>query len=73
MSSYNVEENGGSIDLALILSNPSSIPIAIQILTTDGSTNGNWYTIYWLNQLKYITGDVDDGSGLTVVLGRLFY
>lgn len=41
LSTYNVEENSGSLELALVLSNPSSIPIAIQVLTTDGSTNGN--------------------------------
>ena len=39
-STYGVDENGGSAQLTLILSNSSSTVITVQVATTDGSANG---------------------------------
>lgn len=40
MSSYNFEESDGSVECAIVLSNPSVTDILIHVLTTDGSATG---------------------------------
>ena len=37
---YDVNENNGNVQLVLVLSNPSSTDITVEVLDTDGSTNG---------------------------------
>ena len=39
-SVYTVDENGGPAQLALVLSNPSSTVVTVQVTTTDRSANG---------------------------------
>ena len=39
-SAYIVDENGGSAQLTLILSNPSSVAVTILVATTDGLASG---------------------------------
>ena len=39
-SVYSVDENGEPAQPALILSNPSSAAVTLQVVTTDGSANG---------------------------------
>ena len=39
-SAYIVDENGGSAQLTLILSNPSSVAVTLLVATTDGLANG---------------------------------
>ena len=44
-SMYNVNENAGSSQPVLVLSNPSSTDITVQVTTTDGSATGEYYSI----------------------------
>ena len=39
-SMYSVDENSGPVQPALILSNPSSNSVTVQVITTDGSATG---------------------------------
>ena len=39
-STYSVDENGGSVQLVLVLSNPSSFDITIQLFNTDVTAFG---------------------------------
>ena len=39
-SMYSVDENGGPAQPVLILSNPSSSVVTVQVITTDGSATG---------------------------------
>ena len=41
-SMYNVEEDDGPAQLILVLSNPSSSDIAVQVITEDGSATGKY-------------------------------
>jgi len=36
---YSVVENGGSVQIVLVLSNPSSTEVTVQALNRDGSAN----------------------------------
>ena len=41
-SAYSVGENSGMVQITLVLSNPSSTDITIQVTNTDGSANGEY-------------------------------
>ena len=43
--SYVVDENSGNVRLSLVLSNPSSTVITVQVFSTDGSATGKKLTI----------------------------
>ena len=40
-SVYSVDEDNGVVQVILLLSNPSSSDITVQVFTTDGSATGN--------------------------------
>ena len=44
-ATYRVNEGDGSVQIGLVLSNPSSIPITVQVFNTDGSATGIVLTI----------------------------
>ena len=44
-SLYDVREDSGFMQLELLLSNPSSFNITIELFSTNGSAAGNQYTI----------------------------
>ena len=44
-SMYSVNENAGPVQLVLVLSNPSSTDITVQVTTTDGSSTGEYCSI----------------------------
>ena len=39
---YTVNENAGAVQVSLILSNPSSTVVMIQVFNTDGSATGKY-------------------------------
>ena len=41
-SMYNVDEDNGPAQLVLVLSNPSSSDITVQVITEDGSATGKY-------------------------------
>ena len=43
--SYAVNENNGKVEPVLVLSNPSSSVITVQVFSTDGSATGKQLTI----------------------------
>ena len=42
---YSVNEEGGPAQIELVLSNPSSFDITIEVFNTDGSATGEYYSI----------------------------
>ena len=44
-SMYNVDEDDGLAQLILVLSNPSSSDITVQVVTEDGSATGEYCNI----------------------------
>ena len=42
---YNVNEDDGKVEPVLILSNPSSTAITVEVFSTDGSATGKQLTI----------------------------
>ena len=42
---YNVNENAGPVQPVLLISEPLSIDITVQIITIDGSATGECYSI----------------------------
>ena len=44
-SVYNVDEDTGPAQLILVLSNPSSSDITVQVVTEDGSATGEYCSI----------------------------
>ena len=44
-SMYNVDEDDGPAQLILVLSNPSSSDITMQVVTEDGSATGEYCNI----------------------------
>ena len=44
-SMYNVDEDAGAAQLALVLGNPSSSDITVQVITEDGSATGEYSNI----------------------------
>ena len=44
-STYNVNENAGPVQPVLLISEPLSIDITVQIITIDGSATGEYYSI----------------------------
>ena len=44
-SMYNVDEDAGSVQLVLVLGNPSSSDITVQVITEDGSATGEYCSI----------------------------
>jgi len=41
-STYNVKEDGGLAEPVLVLSNPSSINVTVQVFNMDGSATGEY-------------------------------
>ena len=48
-SMYNVDEDVGPAQLVLVLTNPSSSDITVQVITEDGSATGECYSIIYNN------------------------
>ena len=44
-SMYNVDEDAGAAQLVLVLTNPSSSDITVQVITEDGSATGEYCSI----------------------------
>ena len=44
-SVYSVDEGNGVVQVGLVLSDPSSFDITVQVFTTDGSATGNLTSI----------------------------
>ena len=44
-SAYSVDENDGPAQPVLVLSNPSSMTITVQVTNTDGSATGEYCSI----------------------------
>ena len=44
-SAYNVNENAGPVQPVVLISEPLSIDITVQIITIDGSATGEYYSI----------------------------
>ena len=44
-SLYNVNEDAGPVQPVLVISNPSSIDITVQVTNTDGSATGEYCSI----------------------------
>ena len=42
---YSVNEDGGPVQPALVLSNPLSTDITVEVFNTDGSATGKYYNI----------------------------
>ena len=42
---YSVDENAGPAQPVLVLSNPSSSNITVEVLSSDGSATGEYYSI----------------------------
>ena len=42
---YSANENSGSVQFVLVLSNPSSTDITVQVDNTDGSATGEYCSI----------------------------
>ena len=58
-SMYNVDEDDGPAQLILVLSNPSSSDITVQVITEDGSATGEYYncvTCFWKTDRLVIFG-----------------
>ena len=46
-TAYRVDEDDGPAQPVLVLSNPSSTNITVEVFNTDGSATGEYYTIFW--------------------------
>ena len=44
-TAYSINENAGPAQPALVLSNPSSTDITVQVFNTDGSATGEYCSI----------------------------
>ena len=44
-TTYSVSEDGGPVQPTLVLSNPSSTDITVQVTNTDGLATGEYYSI----------------------------
>ena len=44
-TTYSVNEGAGSVQIGLVLSDPSSTDITVQVTNTDGSATGEYYSI----------------------------
>ena len=42
---YNVDEDGGSVQIGLVLSNTLSTDVTVQVSNTDGSATGEYCSI----------------------------
>ena len=42
---YSVNEGGGSAQIGIVLSNPSSTTITVQVFNTDGTATGEYCSI----------------------------
>ena len=45
LTMYSIDEEGGSAQIELALSNPSSIDITVEVFNTDGSATGEYCSI----------------------------
>ena len=45
-SEYSVNEDAGPIQPVLVISNPSSTDITVQVTSTDGSATGKYCSIF---------------------------
>ena len=52
---YTVNENAGVVQVSLILSNPSSTNVTMQVSSADISANGKYNNVYYHNNLYSIT------------------
>ena len=74
-STYNADEDDGPAQPVLVLSNPSSTDITVNVFSTDGSATGKDYTFNF-NPLKICGtgGGVDYSSGpynVTIATGQM--
>ena len=44
-TTYSVNEDGGSVQIALVLSRPSSTTVTVEMFNTDGSATGEYCSI----------------------------
>ena len=51
-SMYSVNEDAGPVQPVLVISNPSSTDITVQVTNTDGSATGE-YCIIFINCYRY--------------------
>ena len=52
-STYTINEDDGLVTIVLILSNPSTTDITVQVLTTDGSATGEYGIGEVYDKLQY--------------------
>ena len=50
-TTYSVNENAGSAQPVLVLSNPSTSDVTVEVTTTDGSATGEYYSILIINTI----------------------
>ena len=51
---YSVNENAGVVQVSLILSNPSSTAVMVEVSTANGSANGKY------NNVHYYTTNINE-------------
>ena len=61
-TAYRVDEDDGPAQPVLVLSNPSSTNITVEVFNTDGSATGEYYTIFWYQILWW------NNNGITNML-----
>ena len=44
-TTYTVDEDGGSVEIGVELSNPSATDVTAEVYLTDGSATGEYYSI----------------------------
>ena len=62
-STYSINEDVGSIQLTLVLSNPSSTDITVQVVDDDNTATGEYRHKQHSNNNNLIGGGVDYNSG----------
>ena len=63
---YHVNEGSGVVQVALVLSNPSSVDITVEVLNTDESATGDLTLIsctYVCTVFAFLLGGVDYSAG----------
>ena len=53
-STYSVDEDNGLVQPVLILSNPSSTDITVQVITDDNTATGEWTNIALTNNMVIV-------------------
>ena len=62
-STYSVNEEAGVAQIELVLSNPSSNDITVQVRDTKGTATGEWSSITKVNGCNNVTEGVDYDPG----------